>query len=487
MQRGRALFGEAGGTALARVVAQGAQFAGFVAAARVLGPADFGLFALVLVASTLLLVIASAGWSERLLSFDGERSFLHSIALIGGLCAGLAILAGGYGARVLFDEPAILQLCAFFAVSMPLLGLGNFHGAILLADGRIGRSVLIQIFMELSGLVALLIALHEGLGVLALGVSKVVYSVVGVALAMASTRWLSMALPDRARLAEMLRFTRNLLVSGLTYFLQENASVLLIGAFLGPVGAGLYRAGARVVGAVAEVLGEVTRMLAWTNLRAARRENGDERPEAVAAAALNLIGIAAALALPAFIGLAFVAQDLALVLLGSEWLPSAWVIALLALRRLLLSADPILSPLLVLGGAAPLTAKLALAAAGASLLALVLAAPHGLFWAAAGQLAAGAAVAPLHVWVLNRHAGVGGAAIVKATAPALIGVAAMAVLLVGGDRLLDGHAMQAGHRLAAAVCAGGLVYVVVMVACLPPQARAMLFAGVRRRTDAAGE
>lgn len=453
---GRALAGFAGWTALARIVAQGAQFAGFVFAARVLGPADFGLFSLVLVSSTLLMVVASAGWYERLLSTEGERPFLHAISLIAGATSGLLILLGGFVASSAFGIPEIAQLCVFFAISMPLLTIGRLHGAVLVADNRIGRNAFVQIAMELAALVALIVALQEGMGLLSLGVSKLVHAVVGWGLAVWSTRWFAMAVPNRDQLADILRFSRNMLAGSLTFFLQENLSILLIGAFLGPAGAGLYRAGARVAGAVAEVLGEATRMIAWTTLRAARAEG--DGPEVFITPVLKLIGYVAIFTLPAFVGLIIVAQDLTHVLLGPEWLPTAWVIALLALRRIPLSVENIAFPLLILRDAASMVPKIALASASVSVLALVVAAPHGLIWAAAGQLAAGLAIAPLNFWVLIHYAKLGWRGTLSATAPALLGLSALfgTTFMVQSVFFTDSEASYL--RLVTTVFSGSAIY-----------------------------
>lgn len=116
---GQALTSFVGWINLARLVAQRAQSAGLTLAARVLSPADFGLFALVLFYATRVMALASAGWYERLLSVEGECPFLHVISLIVGAAVGLFVCPGAVAGRLLIISdaaPIVPKLSSFFPV-----------------------------------------------------------------------------------------------------------------------------------------------------------------------------------------------------------------------------------------------------------------------------------------------------------------------------------------------------------------------------------
>ena len=57
-----------------RLVAQAAQFAVFIVAARILGPAEFGVFALASAVAFLFFRGAEAGWAPFIMSHDGDVS-----------------------------------------------------------------------------------------------------------------------------------------------------------------------------------------------------------------------------------------------------------------------------------------------------------------------------------------------------------------------------------------------------------------------------
>ncbi|MDE3122050.1 MAG: hypothetical protein KGK00_09765 [Paracoccaceae bacterium] len=106
-----------------RIIAQVSQLVLFVAAARILSPADFGVFALVSSAAILLMRSAEVGWAPYIMSWEGDDTVPRQVvmvALISGVCIGA--LAFGVGLLLpLIGLPAVVShLFLLFSVWIAL-------------------------------------------------------------------------------------------------------------------------------------------------------------------------------------------------------------------------------------------------------------------------------------------------------------------------------------------------------------------------------
>lgn len=439
--KGGTLAKLAGWTMTARVVAQFTQFAGFVIAARFLGPADFGLFSLVYLFTMLLTLLAGSGWRELLLTHDREGDAAQFLALALGGAAGLLFGLGGTAFSKLSGTD-VAALCWLLGLAIPLLCVTTVQGGRLLAEGRARQLAVVQILGEVAALGALVVSLTGGMGLLALGISKLALACVGLLTAVLSTRWLGSRVPRGVEVRGMVRFTGAIMMSRLISFGQENMSLLLVGVFLGPAGAGLYRGGARLAGALTEVLSETMRIVGWSAFRQAREAghetSGTGRAEQMRAPAIRLLSVLLLVSVPAFVGLAVLAPLMIATLLGPEWSAAAGVLSLLALRRMLTLPQSVLEPVLSLTGAVRIVPRLNAINAAASLLLLLLLVPRGILAVAAGQAIAGVLSLAPTLWALRRYANVTVPALMRAIWPALasagVMLAALALTRAGLER-----------------------------------------------------
>lgn len=467
----------AGWTMIARVVAQAAQFSGFVIAARFLGPADFGLFSLVYLFTTILTLVASAGWRELLLTHDREGDAAQFLALLFGCVAGLLFCLGGTVFADLSEMPVGL-LCWLLGIAIAPTCVTTVQSGRLIAEGRAARLAQTQIVSEFAALSALVVSLFAGAGLLSLGISKLVYAVFALSTTMFATRWFGMRIPDRGEFRNMVRFTGSILMSRMIFFSQENASLLLVGVFLGPAGAGLYRAGARIAGALAEVLAQTLQIVGWTAFRQAREEAGSD-PDTTHATYLKkptieILTVLLLVSLPAFLGLAMLAPLVIATLLGPEWKPAAAVLAMLSVRRFLIQPQSVLEPILSIIGAVRIVPRIAAINAGISLLFLVFTARHGLVPAAVGQAVAGMISVPVSFWALRTYAGVTIPALLRELWPGLIATAlmlgAIALAMVSLEAWI---APSPWIQLLVCTLVGSVAYI-VPIYLLMPKARRVL-------------
>lgn len=479
-KRSKGLGRLAGWTMIARSVAQLTQFFGFVIAARYLGPADFGLFSLVFIFTTLLTLMASSGWRELLLTHDREGDAAQFLALVLGCVAGLLLSFGGS----LFATLSGIQigaLCWLLGLSVAPTCVTTVQNGRLLAEGRAARLALVQILSELAALAALTLSLLSGAGLLALGISKLAFALTGLLTALTATRWLGFRVPSQSELRIMVRFTGSILMSRLIFFFQENASLMLIGAFLGPAGAGLYRAGSRIAASLAEVLHQTLQIVGWSAFRQATQDAaGSEHATQMTKPAILLMTVLLAGSIPAFLGLAILATPLITTLLGPEWAPSAAVLTALAIRRMLIQPQGILEPILSLSGAVNIIPRLSAINATVSLTLLILLAPRGLLPAASGQTLAGFLSVPVTLWALQTYAGVTISTLLRHIWPILVAAALMLVAMISAMHGLDARLSGPLWLHLVTYCLVGMTTYLCALVALMPEARRVLRAGRRR-------
>ncbi|WP_299822210.1 oligosaccharide flippase family protein [uncultured Jannaschia sp.] len=484
---GRSLIRSAGALGLARIWAMAAQFAAFVVAARFLGPEDFGIYALVFLFCSFLLLAASMGWGEYAFTHETERDGVVAVSLAAGLAGGAILAVGGGIVDALTGaQGRIAPLCALLGLFMPLRAKNAMQVSRLLSTDRTLRVAGAQVFSETTFVLAITISLNLGLGLLSLGIARIAQEGMAMAICRTSGVCIFGHWPDRARLGPMMRFVTQAQLTAMAGFAQGNISTLLIGLFLGPLGTGLYRAGARFPGAVSELISEPLKPVAWIGLRAVR-DNTLRMREQARSLMIAILTVGAA----AFAGLSLIAGDLVFVLLGPDWRPVGGLIVLLAARQFFLLPNTLLMAVLALSDRLALAPRIGFATAALSASALVVTAPFGLGWAAGGQVVTAMVDAGIVCIAMRRVIGLDPVSILRSLMPAAAGCVAMALTVIGGTTMLEARlpdamdpALRAICRIILSIAAGSLAYaavVLVLDAKLRSLASYVLLDRVRRR------
>ncbi len=323
----------------AKVVSQFSQIATFFVAARMLSPAEFGLFAFASAIAMLLLVVAEGGWAEFIMkAHDGDDCFdqVATISIVsGGLLTSVGLLTAVVFYAFVGNETQSVLLALLSGWMLPAALTAAFDGE-LVAAGRLRQRAIVRIAGELSGLITAIVLLSQHGHASALAVAKVVCQ---LALLLGSA-YVVMRLPrlrlTRPVFVDVMAFSRQIVGNRLVVFLGSYSGTLVVGSFLGVADAGFYRAAERVVAVVSELLGEPARSLSWVVFRRAHLQPaGSARSPGIAGArfVLALIAIAA----PMYLGLAQISEPVVRLVLGEVWMPAASIIPFLCLRQLLLS------------------------------------------------------------------------------------------------------------------------------------------------------
>ncbi|SEB86429.1 oligosaccharide flippase family protein [Nitratireductor aquibiodomus] len=453
---------------VARLFSQVAQLVAFVAAARVLSPAEFGFFAFVSAIAFLFVVVSEGGWAEYIMRADhGEEHLpqLASIALVSGCCFTLmgflvSLLIGG-----LWFSAWQTWLFLLFSLWFIPAALNTVYDGTLVHRNRLNRQAVIRIVAEAAGLAVTLFGLWAGWNIVALVLGRLVTNFLAVAGGVLVLGWIVPAWPDRSVLGEVLHFARYIVSVRIIVFGRSYSGTLAVGGLLGLADAGYYRAAERIVAAFSELVGEPARMLAWVIFRRAGGQSADDQTADPISRAGNLFLPALfAVAAPVYVGLILVAPNLVDIALGATWAPVALVVKILAVRQLLSFQGYVTEPLLSVRGEVRRLWPLSLMISIASIGMMVVLAPFGLVYAAIGQCVAAGFAGVLAIWFQSRY---GKLDWPRITANSGLIALAAAVMFVGVSSLAHWPAethMPPYSQMAMQVLVGATIYLAVLYA-----------------------
>ena len=308
-----------------------------VVLARLLSPADFGLFALGLVLLNLFDYIRDFGVTAALVQHRAPLARLLptglSISLVFGLVIGLAALGLAPVLADLLGHPELTPIVRALAVALLISSFNAIPQATLRRGLDFGR----RLVPEVSGA---LVKLGVGVGMAAAGTGiwSLVWAQLAGSLVTTLLYWMVVRPPFRLgfenRIAiDLLRF--GLPVTAVTFlaYLVYNLPATIVGRRLGAEDVGFYSLGFRLaeltVLSLCTVIGEVL-------FSALARIQDDKK--GLADGYRSAVGTVVAITFPIGLGMAVTAPELVGVLYGSEFAAAAGPLALLSIFVALHSA-----------------------------------------------------------------------------------------------------------------------------------------------------
>ena len=237
--------------------------AGNIITARVLGPADFGRFGLVMAVVTICGTLADAGLTYTAVKFIAryaanveQQGRAHEVAssyMAMRIASGIAIALAGFALAGplagLLGQPDVLPYLQLAFFTLVALSISSYPSTILVALGmfkQLAAAAVLNAAITVGGIILLLLASRLSLGTL------IVWNVV---LPLASTLptwfllppvWLPFAqyarplVLSKGTVREMLTFTRWMAVSTLGAIVATQVDLLLLGRLAGPATVGVY-------------------------------------------------------------------------------------------------------------------------------------------------------------------------------------------------------------------------------------------------------
>lgn len=447
---------------VSRGVAQVSQFLVFVLAARMLSPAEFGVFSMASAVAILLVRLGDGGWREFVMTSKNPVAIDQTMTacLLASGTASLICFAVSASVGLLFDAPEMSGLFAIFGIWVPMASATAVHSGMMVRRGRLAALSLVQIGSETVGLAVTVVCLEAGMGVLALVYGRLAYQAVCLAGTVNFTRWFPAIGLDRVVGAELVVFSKHILASRLISYFRSYAARLAVGVFLGPASAGFFRAGERIVLALSEVLAETFQMIGWVAFRRSSEAtlSKDETRSNLRRETSFLHPILLATSAPIFIGLAIVSDNLIETAFGPAWHPAALVVSVIAIRQLLVMPSFLSEPLLAIVGEVRRLPPIAAFNAMMSIVLVVLAGPFGIVAVAFGQLAAAFLTLGAAIWLQRRYAGISVAEICSRSAFILPATAALLAVVLVAEHMAREAGLTVSACLAIQVLSGGGAY-----------------------------
>jgi O-antigen/teichoic acid export membrane protein len=448
--------------------------------ARLLTPHDFGLAAMVIVFSGLVLVFSDLGLGaalvQRTMISEADRSTVFWTSAAVGV--GFTVLGVGASWWVadFYGEPEVQPLFAALSLGFFVTALGTTQATLLKRDMDFRALELRQMGATVAGAVVGITLAALAYGPWAIIGQQLAVAVASTVLLWSVSPWRPRFTYSRGSLRSLGGFGASVFGTRLLFYAQRNADNILIGRFLGPTALGAYALAYNVMLApVSRVLQPVAEVL----FPAMSRMEGDR--ERIARAWFQVTRLVGAITIPTMLGLIIVAPEFVHVVLGKQWSEAVPVIQILAWVGLIQSLQMNTVILQALG-----RARTTLWQAAFSVAVSLVAFATGLNWGIVGVATAYAIavtiVEPLYTWRSARVLGVSLFDFARNLAGVSLASAGMAACVLVVDLVMPSGRMPDAARLLLLIAVGVAGYA-LLCSRLAPQVFADLRALRKRRTS----
>lgn len=301
--------------------------------ARVLGPEQFGTFAIALVALMAVLSFNELGVSLAIVRWPSDPALIfptvNTLSLIGSsvFCA-LAWLAAPQFTSLMGD-PEATQVVRLLILSVLVNGAVAGPAALLQRSFlERPRMVIDQVNVWVGALVSIVLALM-GMGAMALAIGRLVGSVLSGIMFLAASPIRFRLGFDRQKASALLKFGLPLAGSSIVVFLVGYADQLMAGALLGTIALGFYVLAFNLSSWPLNIVSQPLRRVAPAVFAAVQHD-----PQRSQNTLRGLFALVASVSIPVFTALAGAAEPLVQLIYGEVWMPAAAVLMWLVIAAL---------------------------------------------------------------------------------------------------------------------------------------------------------
>ena len=291
--------------------------------ARLLTPADYGLFAIALSVQLVGQNVAELGLPAALVRMPEPPSRELQAATVGFLLLVTATAAAivfvlAFAILPAFDLSSdVLRVAAITLLALPIYSARAVPMAMMDREMRFGRVALVEAADTVGFNVFALAAALAGLGVFSLAGAVPVGAALGAIVAWSTQKTVRLPRFDLKRVKPLFAFGSRVSALGVLYLGRDLGYVALIGALGGASMAGFYAMAKRLFSFPTALAAAVARVML-----PALSQSGEERPLR-AARMLGQIALVCGLPLALVAG---AVQPLIDVVLGPEWIPTSEIV-----------------------------------------------------------------------------------------------------------------------------------------------------------------
>ena len=290
-----------------------------VIVARLLTPEDYGLIAMATVFLGVIGMVNEFGVGTALLTFrnlsDREVAQLNSLSLILGFGGFTVACLGAIPMSKLFRTSDLPQVIIVLAAGFMVLGLKGVPYALLQRDMRFKFLAVTESLQMLIQAVSAVCFALLGFSYWTLVLGNLVGTLVSTAM-IVRERPHSFATPRLSALSNVLTFSRHVVVARIGWYLYSNADTVVVGRVLGQGALGVYSFGLSLANMVVEKISGMSNQVTSSLFGSIQQDHA-----AIRRYLLMFTEGFALLSFPLTIGLALVADDFVILVLGEKWFP----------------------------------------------------------------------------------------------------------------------------------------------------------------------
>ena len=372
--------------------------------------------------------------------------------------AGVVVSCGlAVPVSIFFGAPELRWVVLVMSLSCIVTALRAVPSALLERELQFKALATMEAAQSVAARLAVLVLALCGLGYWALVLGALAGSVLWTAMVLSRCRSHSFAWPRLRSLRDALTFSWHLLVSRLSWYAQANSDLLVAGRVFGKELFGAYAMSFMIASAPTEKISAMVGRVVFPLFAAIQDD-----PAAVRRYLLSLTKGLALITFPLACGLALVADDFVLGLLGETWRPAILPLRCLAMLTLIQSIAPLLPHVLNVMGESRYAMRVGLVSGVVMPLAFIV----GSRWGIAGVALVWVTVFPVTTiplyWRVFRKLELSTLTYLKVLWPALSGSMLMVVVVWLVKQALPQDSPPVA-RLGLEVLAGGTVYSLVTV------------------------
>lgn len=374
-----------------------------IALARLLGPKEFGTYAVALIALMAAVSFNDLGFSLAIVRWPNEPSEIAPTINTTSLLASLAIAVAMYVVAPAFatamGAPAATPVVRLLGLTVIISGAVASPAALMERQFQQSKRMLIDQVMVWVGAPMSIGLAIAGVGAMSLAIGRLVAVSIGAVLFIKLSPAPYRLGLDRSKVAPLLRFGMPLAAASIVVFIISFADQVVVGRMLGATALGFYALAFNLSTWPVTVFSQPLRNVAPATFSRLQHE-----PEAMHNAFRSILGLLAAVAFPVCLLLSGAAGPIIGTVYGAAWAPAAGVLAWLGV----LAAFKILYELaydyLVVRGASRALLAVQIVTLVSTIPALIVGVQaDGIVGAAAAQVVVAAGVVlPMYVFLFAR-------------------------------------------------------------------------------------
>ncbi|MCB9944844.1 MAG: oligosaccharide flippase family protein [Geminicoccaceae bacterium] len=432
--------------------------------ARILAPDDFGVVAI----STGVIVIAQSviyhGLAEQIIQVDilDQSTFSNALLLnLGlGLMLTLLVLGLAWPLAGATGKPELGPVMASLSPVLLFMSIAGIYQARLRREMRFsGLTCRAVVSIIAGGSVGLVLAI-SGFGVWSLVGMQLTHAISGCAILVLFSKWSLQPAGSWDRVRDMGLKAIHIASTCLIDTICRSITPILLGMFLSSTVVGLYFIANRLMSSLSMLTFMSVNELCLPVLSRVRRDRArfDE-------AIYTTIRITTLFCLPAFVGLALIADPIVMLVFGNHWKDAVMPLRYLGVAGIFPAWIAISAQILIAAGRPEQALRLNLTLAAAALLLIPAGAMFGLNMAVGGIILANVLVLPRAFGYLKSDAQLDMRRLVADQLPMMVAAGAMVVAVLSVGTGIAGH--NSWLRLLVMLLAGGCSYTLVVFILAP--------------------